>query len=320
MSSRKRRSPSNSKAEAKKQRANRVVTPLETSIPLPNYTFRDLLGSGIIIESNPPPVQLEDLYRVHSIPYISRLLLECPVSNSKPSLVHFSPGNAGVKTTFLSSGSVDAIFHAAGACILAVDAVFGNYKEKVNSAFCVVRPPGHHCGRDGVEPLDTDNDLSQGFCFVNNVAASHAVDVYNSRVAIVDFDVHHGNGTEGIIRHLYDVFTAKNTSASSLQKFPYLFASLHQMTPLNTDGNVIDDDCFYPGTGATVPQSSTLSECIVNIPLKEGTKSEEFRINFENIVLTRLKKFSPDLIMISAGFDSHKDDIAGEVELLDDVI
>ncbi|KAJ3317067.1 hypothetical protein HDU76_001365 [Blyttiomyces sp. JEL0837] len=275
---------------------------------------------------------VSQLWRAHSPEYISKLLSKAPPpgsSGGKRGLVHFSPGHSGVKTSFLSSGSLDAIFHAAGVVIAAVDHVmtFPPTSQDLAltstptttttpTAFCVIRPPGHHCGRNGVESLDTELDLAQGFCFINNVAvgACHAVSQYGARVAIIDFDLHHGNGTEGILRHLLNEhISTHSTSSTQPPQFPLFLASLHQYA-LADDEN----EAFFPGTGGTVDSNDIAYTYCLNVPLPSRSGSVVWRDAVRNLVLPRVKEFRPDLIMISAGFDSHLDDEIGELELVDD--
>jgi acetoin utilization deacetylase AcuC-like enzyme len=176
--------------------------------------------------------------------------------------------------TYLSAHSWPAILHAVGAATQAVDAVLG--KEAAN-AFCAMRPPGHHAERA----------RAMGFCLFNSaaIAARHAQRGHGAeRVAIVDFDVHHGNGTQ-------DIFWNDKT---------VLYASSHEW-PL------------YPGTGA--PSERGEHDNIVNLPLAGGTGSAGFRQAFEGVILTRVESFRPDLIVISAGFDAHRRDPLASLEL-----
>jgi acetoin utilization deacetylase AcuC-like enzyme len=174
--------------------------------------------------------------------------------------------------TVMSPGSGEAALRAAGAVTAAVGAVLtGAFKN----AFCAVRPPGHHAERD----------LAMGFCIFNNVAigAAEARAVHGlSRVAVMDFDVHHGNGTQ----HIFD------------REPNLLFASTHQM-PL------------YPGTGARGERGVGN---ICNAPLPPGAGSEEFRAAMEKLVLPAIEAFRPELIMISAGFDAHRRDPLASLE------
>lgn len=175
--------------------------------------------------------------------------------------------------TTLSPGSGEAALRAAGAAVAAVDAVMTG---EAKTAFAAVRPPGHHA-----EP-----GTAMGFCVFNNiaVAAHHARTHGIRRIAVVDFDVHHGNGTQAAFESDADLF----------------FASTHQW-PL------------YPGTG--LPQERGVANNIVNVPLPPRTGSDEFREAFELLVLPSLERFSPDLVMISAGFDAHEADPLADLRL-----
>jgi acetoin utilization deacetylase AcuC-like enzyme len=172
--------------------------------------------------------------------------------------------------THMSVGSLAAAYRAAGGVVCAVDMVLGG---EVGNAFAAVRPPGHHAERE----------TAMGFCFFGSVAigAKHALEHHGlKRVVIVDFDVHHGNGTQNLVEDDARI----------------LFCSTHQ-SPL------------YPGTGAA---DETGVGNVLNIPLPDGTGSKAFRDVMERIVLPRVDAFAPELIMISAGFDAHKaDPLAG---------
>ncbi|WP_395683129.1 histone deacetylase family protein [Dokdonella sp.] len=175
--------------------------------------------------------------------------------------------------TVMSPASAEAALRAAGAACAAVDAVLTTPLQR---AFCAVRPPGHHATPSS----------SMGFCLFNNVAvaAAQALAVHRlERVAIVDFDVHHGNGTQ-------DIFWSDAR---------VLYASSHQW-PL------------YPGTGA---RGDTGAGNIVNAPLPAGAGSIDFRDAFNRIVLPALDEFAPQLIFISAGFDAHRLDPLAGLEL-----
>jgi len=179
--------------------------------------------------------------------------------------------------TTVSPGSGEAALRAAGAVIAAVDAVFDGTAD---TAFCAVRPPGHHA-----EPR-----RAMGFCLFNNVAvaALHARTVHGARrVAVVDFDVHHGNGTQAAFWDDGDLF----------------YASTHQM-PL------------YPGTGSAEERGA--HDNIVNVPLPPGAGGPEFRRAMSDLVLPRLRTFVPDLILVSAGFDAHADDPLAGLQLHED--
>ncbi|HEX3429369.1 MAG TPA: histone deacetylase family protein [Rhizomicrobium sp.] len=176
--------------------------------------------------------------------------------------------------TSMSSGSAEAALRAAGAVIQAVDAVMAG---EVRNGFCAVRPPGHHAERS----------RAMGFCLFNNVAigALHARGAHGlARIAVVDFDVHHGNGTQDIFWNDANLF----------------YASTHQ-SPL------------YPGTGS--PSERGIAGNVVNAPLPPGAGSEEFQAAFEEIVLPALDRFAPDFVLISAGFDAHAADPLASLRL-----
>jgi acetoin utilization deacetylase AcuC-like enzyme len=209
-----------------------------------------------------PLAEISQVERVHDADYVRRAL----ASEPEQGWVHLDGD------TVMSPGSGEAALRAAGAVTAAVGAVL---KGEFKNAFCAVRPPGHHAERDG----------AMGFCIFNNVAvgAAEARVVHGlARVAVMDFDVHHGNGTQ----HLFD-------------HDPHLFyASTHQM-PL------------YPGTGARGERGVGN---ICNAPLPPGAGSEEFRAAMEKVVLPAIEAFRPELIMISAGFDAHRSDPLAALE------
>lgn len=175
--------------------------------------------------------------------------------------------------TVMSPASAEAALRAAGAVCAAVDAAIS---DKHARAFCAVRPPGHHA----------TPSTAMGFCLFNSIAigAAHAIAQHGlARVAIIDFDVHHGNGTQDIFWNDARV----------------LYASTHQW-PL------------YPGTGA---RGETGAGNIINAPLAAGAGSKEFRQAYESIVLPALDAFAPQLVMISAGFDAHRLDPLANLNL-----
>lgn len=174
--------------------------------------------------------------------------------------------------TLMSPGSAEAALRAAGAAVAAVDAVLG----QGGRAFCAVRPPGHHA----------TPDRAMGFCLFNNVAvaAAHAIAAHGlKRVAIADFDVHHGNGTQ-------DIFVSEPK---------VLFLSSHQM-PL------------YPETGR---EDERGVGNIANGPLSPGDGSHEFRELWEGVLLPRMHAFKPQLVLVSAGFDAHRNDPLADLRL-----
>ncbi len=199
-------------------------------------------------------LSLADL--VHGPGYVKRLSAARPAEGIAPL----------DSDTFISSGSLDAASTALGGALAALDAVI---MGEADNAFCAIRPPGHHA----------EIEMPMGFCLVNTIAilAREAQRKYGAeRVAIVDFDVHHGNGTQDIFKNDPSVF----------------YASSHQM-PL------------YPGTGKA---SETGVGNILNTPLDPNTAGDEMRSAYLNRVFPALINFSPDLILISAGFDAHERD------------
>jgi acetoin utilization deacetylase AcuC-like enzyme len=210
-----------------------------------------------LLRKEAPRADKEAIIRVHDSHFVDELLEAMPKS-----------GYMQVDSdTIASPGTGEAILRGAGALVLAVDTVLSGDAKNV---FCAVRPPGHHA----------TPTRAMGFCFFNNVAigAQHARAKHGlRRIAVVDFDVHHGNGTQ-------DAFSFN----------PELFyASTHQ-SPL------------YPGTG--MREETGVANNIVNAPLPPGAGGPEFRRAFERDILPALKLFKPELVMISAGFDAHRSD------------
>ena len=175
--------------------------------------------------------------------------------------------------TIISSGSKEATSDAVGSIIAAIDGV---QNKEFRNAFCAVRPPGHHA----------EKNKAMGFCIYNNVAvgANYLIDKYKlNKIAIIDFDVHHGNGTQDIF---YD-------------NEKVLYISTHQYP-------------FYPGSGTNDQKGKHNN--ILNIPLPAGTTSEEY-LNAYEFVLKKIKEFKPEFILLSAGFDAHKDDPLAQLQL-----
>ena len=175
--------------------------------------------------------------------------------------------------TIISPGSKKASLDAVGSIISAIDGV---QNKEFKNAFCSVRPPGHHA----------EKDKAMGFCIYNNVAigANYLIKKYNyKKIAILDFDVHHFNGTQDIF------FENEKVLGISTHQYPY-----------------------YPGTGSENEKGKFNN--IYNIPLPAGTNSEEYLNAFE-FALNKLREFKPEFVLISAGFDSHKDDPLAQLKL-----
>jgi acetoin utilization deacetylase AcuC-like enzyme len=216
-----------------------------------------LIASGLsnyLLHAEAPLAGREQLQRVHGADYIESIENRAPRSG----VVHLDPDTA------MCPDTLKAAQRAAGAAVLATDMVI---KGQAQTAFCSVRPPGHHAERG----------RAMGFCLFNNVAvaAAHALDHHGlKRVAIADFDVHHGNGTEQIFRADERV----------------LMVSTFQHP-------------FYPYSGI-----DGYSERMVNIPLAAYSGGAEFRAAVQQHWLPALEKFKPEMLFISAGFDAHRDD------------
>ncbi|MEM7170207.1 MAG: histone deacetylase family protein [Pseudomonadota bacterium] len=210
-----------------------------------------------LVRREAPRASLEQIGRVHPGDFAEQILAAVPAQ-----------GHAAIDgDTVMSPGSGEAALRAAGAVVAAVDAVA---RGEADNAFCAVRPPGHHA-----EPV-----RAMGFCLFNSVAvgALQAREVHGlERVAVFDFDVHHGNGTQAAFWHDRDLF----------------YASTHQY-PL------------YPGTGSASERG--VSGNVLNRPLPPGAGSDMFRDAVTETILPGLRTFAPDLLIISAGFDAHEDD------------
>ena len=210
-----------------------------------------------------PPATREQLARVHSEAHLDRLEALAPTDDE---LAEVDPD------TWMNAATLDAALRSAGAVVHAVDLVVGG---EADNAFCNVRPPGHHAERG----------QAMGFCFYNNIAvgAAHALAVHGlERVAIADFDVHHGNGTEAIFADASQV----------------LLCSTYQHP-------------FYP---YTVPLER---ETLIHCPLPAGTGGAGFRAAVEEAWLPALDAFAPELILVSAGFDAHREDDIGGMRLVE---
>jgi acetoin utilization deacetylase AcuC-like enzyme len=219
-----------------------------------------LIESGLmpfLAHYDAPRVTREQLARVHSEAYIDDVFAKSPQSG----LIYLDGDTA------MNPHSLSAALHAAGAAVMAVDLVMNG---AVENAFCNIRPPGHHAR----------SDASSGFCIFNNVAvaAAHAIEQHGlQRVAIADFDVHHGDGTEAIFHDDARVMLC------STFRHPY-----------------------YPYSGA-----ASGNEHIINVPLKAAATGADFRAAVTEYWLPALERFQPQLLLISAGFDAHYEDEMG---------
>ncbi|HEY3487541.1 MAG TPA: histone deacetylase family protein [Gammaproteobacteria bacterium] len=203
----------------------------------------------------------EQLQYIHPLSYLKELQAASPTEG----------WHALDPDTIMNPHTFNAVLRAAGAGIQAADEIMQN---RAQIAFCAVRPPGHHAERAH----------AMGFCFINNIAvtAAHLLKHHNlSRIAILDFDVHHGNGTQNIFADDSRV----------------LFCSTHQHP-------------FYPYTGAAVDRAN-----LINVPLPAGSGSREFREAIIGRWLPALELFKPEFILVSAGFDAHQDDPLGGLNL-----
>jgi acetoin utilization deacetylase AcuC-like enzyme len=214
-----------------------------------------------------PKAEIEATTLVHDRRYVDIIVANAPTEG-------FVQLDAD---TFMSPGTLPAALHAVGGACLAVDEVM---RGSVANAFCAIRPPGHHA----------ESDSGMGFCIFNNVAiaARHAQKKHGlPRVAIMDFDVHHGNGSQ-------EIFWSYPT---------VMYCSTHQM-PL------------YPGTGARDERGA--HDNIVNAPLRSGDGGTQFKEAMESVILPRMHAFGPDLVIISAGFDAHANDPLGGLNFVED--
>ena len=225
-----------------------------------------LIASGIypfLQHHTAPQATLEQLSRVHSTDYIRAIEASAP----RHGMINLDPDTA------MNPFTLEAALHAAGAAVLATDLVMAG---KVENAFCNIRPPGHHA----------THNAAMGFCFFNNVAVgvAHAMAEYGlKRIAIADFDVHHGNGTEDIFKDDPRV----------------MLCSTFQHP-------------FYPYCGA-----DSSSDHIINVPLAAHTDSQGFRTAVARSWLPELEAFKPEMIFISAGFDAHREDEMASLGLVE---
>ena len=221
------------------------------------------LNNKNLIWKKPSKFKRELLENTHNKDYISFVEKSFPEKG-----LSFLDGD-----TIISPGSKEATSDAVGSIITAIDGV---QNKEFHNAFCAVRPPGHHAERN----------KAMGFCIYNNVSvgAQYLLEKYKfNKVAIIDFDVHHGNGTQDIF---YD-------------NKKVLYVSTHQYP-------------YYPGTGGDKEKGKYNN--IFNIPLSAGTTSEEY-LNAYEFVLKKIKEFKPEFILLSAGFDAHEDDPLAQLQL-----
>ena len=218
-----------------------------------------------IVRKTAPVAPVTALVAAHSQMHVDTILAMRPTGNQ----LRYIDGD-----TVVSAGTIDAALRAAGGAMAAVDAVM---EGKVRAAFVAMRPPGHHAERN----------RAMGFCLFNNaaVAAFHARARHGlNRIAVVDFDVHHGNGTQNIFTPDRDLF----------------YASSHQFP-------------CYPGTGRA--EERGVAGNVVNVPLRPGSGGAEFRAAWAEKILPELEAFAPELLIISAGFDGHEADPLAELRL-----
>ena len=211
--------------------------------------------------------EMKTISLVHPIAHINNIFSSIP----KKGFINVE--NEPYADTILCPNSKNAILRSCGAGISAADDILTNDNKKI---FCAVRPPGHHA----------ETVRANGFCFINNIAvtARYLQKVYNlNKIAIIDFDVHHGNGTQEIF------YKDESVVYGSIHEYP-----------------------LFPGTGSK--EENGIGN-IFNAPIKSGTNGKEYLKIFENQILNPINKFKPEIILISAGFDAHKRDPLANINL-----
>ncbi len=222
--------------------------------------------SGDIEKINPTTTKTDCIYNVHQKEYLDRVKAVSEMGGG------YLDGE-----TFTGSQGYDAAWETASAAIASVEAIIDKRYKRI---FLAGRPPGHHA----------EYDHGMGFCIINNVAVAAEALITNhklNRVTIIDWDVHHGNGTQNIFYSRPDV----------------LYVSLHQHP-------------FYPGSGATTERGVGEGDgCTLNVPLPGGTGDDVYLQKFEETIIPKLERYKPEFILISCGFDAHRNDLLGGMNL-----